>query len=106
LQYGSQPAIKTSRLQRITAMTDQLGAAAPLADGDDRQEQRDSLLIDSCKKPSNTGIGAMAFARFADDVGVNQIHGVNARPIARARNPHRCRRSASWPAPTQGSCGG
>lgn len=65
-QDGSQPTLKAPRLQRVTAMADQLDTATQLVDGDDRQEQRLCCCPGICKKPSNICIGPMALAYLVE----------------------------------------
>lgn len=103
---GLQPSLQAARLQRIAAMADQRDAATQFANGDDRQKKRRLTGGDVGKKPSDSRIGLVRLADFADDIGVNQIHEVNACPNERVQNPHRGPRSACVPAPQQGSCDG
>jgi len=55
-------------------------ALAQLADRDRREEQWDALRRSVAKEPTNTGVGATAPSRVADDVCVDEVHRLSSRP--------------------------
>src|SRR5262245_42352182 len=80
----AEPTSKASRLREVTTMAHCFYALAQLADSDRREEQRDALRRGILEESPNTGIGAAALSRVADDVGVDQVHRPSRPPVGLA----------------------
>ena len=76
----AEPTREASRLREVAAMAHGFNALAQLADRDRRQEQRYALRRSIPKEPTNTGVGASALSRVADDVCIDEVHGPSSRP--------------------------
>src|SRR5262245_4612009 len=55
-------------------------ALAQLANRDRREEQRNALRCSVSKEPTNARVGANALSRVADDVRVDEVHGLSSCP--------------------------
>ena len=76
----AEPTRKASRLREVATMAHCFNALPQLADRDRREEQRDALRRSISKEPTNTGVGASALSRVADDVCVDEVHRLSSRP--------------------------
>jgi hypothetical protein len=76
----AEPAGQASRLREVTTMAYRFNSLAQLADRDRREKQWDALGRSITKESTNTGVGASAPSRIADDVCVDEVHRPSSRP--------------------------
>jgi len=76
----AEPTRQASRLRDVATMAHCFNALAQLADRDRREEQGDAVRRSIPEELTNTGVGASALSRVADDVGVDEVHRPSSRP--------------------------
>ena len=78
IQNASQPGFQRLSLLGIAAMPNEFDATPVFTDRDDRQEKRITAACRLRQERDDPSMRPNALAGFADDVGVNQKHGVLA----------------------------
>jgi uncharacterized lipoprotein YbaY len=107
VEHSGKPVLQQARLLGSAAQPDEFDAATKLADRDDRQIDRVAGAGNAIEELDDAGVRPGLLAGFADDVGVNQVHGVPSPRTRRARSPRRCRHRESKPAaPPERACVG